>query len=541
MTPDATPVRFTGHRSAQPRAVVDPRPAAPSREYETSKSAPVNSAAKSVVPRPVPGVMTPDTVTKYYQSSVQDGPCGPSEVIALITTDRVDRDREVVVPSGVRLANYQANPVVMYGHAKGKPIEGDAGLPVGKNLWIKPSRDGRGLVAKHSFDLDHAFSKGVCGKAKGGFLNTYSITVLPIRQARPTAADLAAHPHWRGADNVIWESELVEYSIVAMPANVDAVTIAKERKGNAVDKPETREEFIAGHPDVGRLIDGLTDLGAFIELAAGAAAPVSKGALLGDLRKPALSAVIERYTGRLNSYLWGLAFDDAGPPEGLAAKVKAGFDEARDAAVLVFESLEPLRSAPDLMAAMGGPVDVLSRSLSIKAKALFGDPAAEWAELVSKARTGEEAADEVETEDDSADAEMPVKRGDHVRAAKGEHKGMVGKVKSVHTSGMVPDVEENVKCSKADPGARVECFKAFNGGHVETGEHVGVKCNHLERVDEMKPPKKKKAAPSPEAPKGWSDADRAAVKAARLASPDFLRRLESRIAERFEVTILGKV
>jgi hypothetical protein len=172
----------------------------------------------------------PTPLIKYYEAAIQEGPCGPSEAIALITTARVDRDGEVVVPNGIELGNYRRNPIVQWGHAKGLPHEGDAGLPVGKNLWIKPSRDGYGLVAKHEFDLGHEFSAGICGKIKRGFLSCYSITFQPLEYGPPTREEIAKNPSWKDAKTIYRKTELIEYSVVAMPANVDAVTLAKRGK-----------------------------------------------------------------------------------------------------------------------------------------------------------------------------------------------------------------------------------------------------------------------------------------------------------------------
>jgi hypothetical protein len=183
----------------------------------------------------------PETpLTKYYESTIQEGPCDTNECIAVLTTDRVDRDREVVVAAGGRLENFRANPVVMYGHAKGLPSEGEVGLPVARNLWVKPTRDGRGLVGKHAFDLDDAFSFRVCGKAKRGFLNTHSITFRPIKYGPPTKDEIAKRPDWGEAKTIYREWELIEYSIVAMPSNVDAVTLAKRGK-TMPDEPVAAE------------------------------------------------------------------------------------------------------------------------------------------------------------------------------------------------------------------------------------------------------------------------------------------------------------
>jgi len=187
----------------------------------------------------------PDTapLVKYYESTIQDGPCAANEAIGLITTDRVDRDGEVVVPGGIDLTEYRRNPVVMYGHAEGKPSEGEAGFPVGQSLWIKPSRDGSGLVAKHAFDTEDDFAARVCGKVKRSVLKCYSIRFLPVEFGRPTREEIDKHPAWAKAKTVYRKTKLLEYSVVAMPANVDAVTLAK--RGKSVEETEAAAEAVA--------------------------------------------------------------------------------------------------------------------------------------------------------------------------------------------------------------------------------------------------------------------------------------------------------
>lgn len=169
-------------------------------------------------------------LTKYYESTIQDGPVGDDEIIALITTDRLDRDREVIVPSGINLDEYNKNRVVMYGHAKGTPQEGAAGKPVGKALWIRPSSDGRGLCARIKFDMKRAFAAETCGQIKDGFLNAFSITFLPIEFGPPTEAEIKKRPDWKGAKTIYRRSVLLEPSVVVFPANVDATVIAKNAR-----------------------------------------------------------------------------------------------------------------------------------------------------------------------------------------------------------------------------------------------------------------------------------------------------------------------
>jgi hypothetical protein len=97
----------------------------------------------------------------------------------------------------------------------------------------------------------------------------------------------------------------------------------------------------------------------------------------------------------------------------------------------------------------------------------------------------------------------------------------MGKVKGVHRAGMVPDVDDDVPCTRADPGLRLNVYKAMGDGHRETSHHVGVKTTHCEKTDELRPPKRaaakalRDAVPLPPL-RGRSDAEVKAEQLARL-------------------------
>jgi phage head maturation protease len=167
-------------------------------------------------------------VTKNFDSILENGKLGPGEVIAIINTDRVDRDREVVLPSAFQLGDYRRNPIVQYGHARGLPMEGEHGMPVGTNLWIKPTSDGHGLIAKTKFDIDDPFAARVYGKVRREVLRSWSVTFIPHESGPPTAEEIRRRPDWANAKTVYRRVTLVEYSVVGAPANVDAITVAKD-------------------------------------------------------------------------------------------------------------------------------------------------------------------------------------------------------------------------------------------------------------------------------------------------------------------------
>lgn len=116
------------------------------------------------------------------------------------------------------------------------------------------------------------------------------------------------------------------------------------------------------------------------------------------------------------------------------------------------------------------------------------DPVADDPEV--KAYDPDVDEDDDSSEEGDDDADMPIRKGHCVKCVKGAYKGMFGRVKSIHRREMVPDVADDVMGTKADPAARMCCYKAIGDGHAETSHHVGCKVAHLERIDDLKPPSK---------------------------------------------------
>src|SRR5439155_10450678 len=59
---------------------------------------------------------------------------GERASVDIITTDSVDKDFEVIIPTGIDLDSYRKNPIVLYQHEASKPI--------GKSLWVKSTSNG---------------------------------------------------------------------------------------------------------------------------------------------------------------------------------------------------------------------------------------------------------------------------------------------------------------------------------------------------------------------------------------------------------------
>lgn len=141
-------------------------------------------------------------------------------VVAVISTESVDRDSEVLVPRGMDAENFRKNPVVPWSHQAGDP-------PVGKALWVK--RGTKRITAKVKFATTER-AEEVWQLFKGGFLNAFSVGFKPLEGRRPTPEDIKANPMLAEARFMFTKWELLEFSPVTVPANAEALAQAIKSK-----------------------------------------------------------------------------------------------------------------------------------------------------------------------------------------------------------------------------------------------------------------------------------------------------------------------
>jgi len=161
-------------------------------------------------------------IYKGYVARLDDVNPRERTVTAVITTDALDSFKEVVIPKGGDLKRYRKNPVVLWMHNRDS---GEKLTPIGKNLWIKPTGNGRGLVASTQFTDDE---RGV------GFLKLYEEEILrawsigfdEIDSGAPEPKEIKARPELADARRIYRKWILLEYSAVAIGANPEALTIA---------------------------------------------------------------------------------------------------------------------------------------------------------------------------------------------------------------------------------------------------------------------------------------------------------------------------
>lgn len=125
-----------------------------------------------------------------------------------ISTVALDRDRDEVQPEGGDFSAYLRNPVVLFGHDR-------SGLPVGSTTTLEVV-PGRGIRARWRWLEGDPFADRVRNAFEQGALRAASIGFLPK----------ASEPNGNGGRRFTkWE--LLEWSLVPLPANADAVRTLK--------------------------------------------------------------------------------------------------------------------------------------------------------------------------------------------------------------------------------------------------------------------------------------------------------------------------
>lgn len=136
-------------------------------------------------------------------------------ITALVSTEAIDRDHEVLSISGWQLKNYRKNPVVLFAHKYSEP-------PVAKSLWVKKDPDG--LLAKMQF-AETDFANDIYRMYKEKFMKAFSVGFIPFEVKDYSEEEQeAGEPRRR-----YLKQDLLEYSCVPVPANPEAVVQAMEK------------------------------------------------------------------------------------------------------------------------------------------------------------------------------------------------------------------------------------------------------------------------------------------------------------------------
>jgi len=196
--------------------------------------------------------------SKALHFSVTAEAATEGEAAVTISTDSPDRSRDRVMPGGADLTAFMKNPVVLFGHDYHS-------IPVGTATSIQTTE--HGLTATWKWLTGDPFADRVKNAWDQGVLRAASIGFKPTKDTFDEER--------RGFDYLEWE--LLEFSIVAVPANAEAVRTMKELGlpiDPAVEELAEVKETVAyleamlddGYEDEDELDDDDLDEDAVIEL-----------------------------------------------------------------------------------------------------------------------------------------------------------------------------------------------------------------------------------------------------------------------------------
>lgn len=131
---------------------------------------------------------------------------GEGTIEAVVASEAEDRHGEVIEMKGLDIKKYMKNPVVAWSHNYDEP-------PIAKAEKLTKTPDGK-LIARMKFATNiYDKARVVYNLYKDGFLNAFSIGFIPLEID----------------GNRYTKSEMIEFSAVLVPANPEALLLAKQK------------------------------------------------------------------------------------------------------------------------------------------------------------------------------------------------------------------------------------------------------------------------------------------------------------------------
>lgn len=172
---------------------------------------------------------------KFLSATTKADGLGDRQVRVIVSTPDVDRAGDIVVPEGVDLTAYKANPVVLWNH--------NADMAIARCVEIGVVAGGLQALVQFPPAGDDPEADKIYSRIKNGVVNAASIGF------NPTKAEPIKGGGWK-----FLASEMLEFSFVTVPANSKAAIV--ERNTAAAYAPKVK-----GLYDVANLAYLLSELG----------------------------------------------------------------------------------------------------------------------------------------------------------------------------------------------------------------------------------------------------------------------------------------
>jgi len=160
---------------------------------------------------------------------------------ATITAETLDRDGEVLIPSGMNSKEFDRNPVLFWNH--------DYAKPVGRALGLKRREKdivGEFVFAKKPDGYVGEFFPEVAAALVGqGIVNAVSVGYVPEEGGVRKATDIDRKRYGEATTTIFSRWKLLEVSLAPLQANPDAL-ITAVRKG--LVSPIAAKQFFGVEP-----------------------------------------------------------------------------------------------------------------------------------------------------------------------------------------------------------------------------------------------------------------------------------------------------
>lgn len=169
---------------------------------------------------------------KIFEAEIKESNVKDLTVTHFISTERRDRGRDILYADGMKV---EGRPVVMFQHGFNDIIGSE---PIAKNLWLKRGdfKNRKGILAKTQFFPDE-LGQRLWQKNVEGYMPNWSVGWRPLKHEFVTEKDVEVRH--------VYEWELLEYSLVAVPMQPDAQTLPGKEVEQLCFKmlPESEEKY----------------------------------------------------------------------------------------------------------------------------------------------------------------------------------------------------------------------------------------------------------------------------------------------------------
>lgn len=136
---------------------------------------------------------------------------------AVITTNAVDRDHEVLLPEGMDATEWQRNPVIFWNHDYNIPIAKGTDLKRTKTQWTATGT----IASRPTSHEGEWFPDTIRSLMQQEIVRGVSVGFAPMERRKPTPSDIDAFG--KDVELVHHRWKLYEFSVTPLPANQEAL------------------------------------------------------------------------------------------------------------------------------------------------------------------------------------------------------------------------------------------------------------------------------------------------------------------------------